>query len=488
MPTRTQKKANENIRTIKFASIMGGFSDTQYQGTGLNYNSAIAIDPDYPVTGVRTSGMICPVRHEVFSGANVSGFPLWLITNPKNSLVYTYLSNGKFISYTSAFASETLVGTPTSGAGNGAAYYNNYIYLATPTNVSCYGPLNGAPSLVNTYWTGTLGKNALTNTTYPTLRNASMPNHPMHVHFDGALYFGDVVSGQGVIHKIQTKKGAAEGDTDDGSSFNVLDLPFGFMPVAIGSYSLDLVILAIQTTNGVINQGNACLFFWDPTDVATFYNQVPLPDPLATAILNNNGAIYVFTGNSVNGVRLSQYTAGQTAQEIAYIEEGTPPMAGAVDSLGSRIVWASWGTYPENNVSVMAYGSKKGNLPQGIHNISRATSDQTTGIITALKYIQQDSNVEPKLILGWGDNTGVSTSPSASSSISPSTSPSGSVSSSRSSSSSPSASSSASPSVSVSVSSSESPSASQSASPSVSPSISSSRSSSRSSSISPSPS
>ena len=406
MTTTAYKKAAENLKEVRLTSITGGFSDTQYAGTVNTYNSAIAIDPDYSVTGVRTSGMVCPTRYEKFSGSNVTGYPKFLITNPKNTLLYAYMSDGKYVSYTSAFASETLVGTPTSGAGNGATYYNNYVYLATPTDVSKYGPLNGTPTLTNNFWTSTLGKNALTNTTYPTLRGAVMPNHPMHVHSDGALYFGDVVAGQGVIHKIQTKKTTYEGDTDDGSSFNVLDLPFGYFPVAIESSGLDLVILAIQTTDGTINQGNAALFFWNPTDVNTFYNFVPLPDPIGTALINNNGALYIFTGNSVNGIRLSQFTSGQTTNEIAYIEEGTPPLCGAVDNFGSRFVWANWTTYPANSVSVMAYGSKKSSIVTGLHNIARCTSSGATGLITSLKFVQQDSNITPKLVIGWGDSIG----------------------------------------------------------------------------------
>lgn len=393
-----------NIQEITINSALGGLSQAQYFGTEDAYNSAIGVDLDFPVgTGIRTSGQLIPTVYEKLSGANISGYPLWISNNPKNTNTYVYASDGKFVSYDSNLGTETLVGTPTAGAGNGMAYYNNYVYLMTPTDVSRYGPLNGVPALTNTFYTG-LTLTAPTNTTYPTLRGVSIPNHAGFVHQDNALYFCDFVNGQGIINKIKTKKVTAEGDTNDGSGYNVLDLPFGYYPVDIKAYGLDLAILAIQVTSNSVNQGKAAVFFWETTNVDSFYKRVDLVDPIATALFNHAGELYAFSGNGVNGVRCSKFNGDKAFDEEFFLEEGTPPLAGAVDSVGSRISFGGWTTYPENSACVYSYGSKMSNFLKGLHVPVRSTSTGANQIVTSLKYVQQSSSVKPQIVVGWGDD------------------------------------------------------------------------------------
>lgn len=394
---------------IKINSIFNGIAASQYFAAADQYNSALGIEPDHPVgSQIKTGGVITPTAYSDFSGANVDGFPLWFLNSNKDTNTYVYLSSGGFIRYSSSFGSETDLGTPTSGAGNGAAYYNNYFYLATPTNVSRYGPLNNSPSLTNTVWTGaTLGsQTALTNTTYPSLRGVPIPNHPMHTHTDNSLYFGDYVNGQGLIHRIHTRRVTDEGDTDDNtipSAYNVLDLPFGYHPTSLCSFDTDLAILAIQTTDTTINQGNAALFFWNTVD-ESFYRQVPVPDPIATCVKNINGSLVVFSGNASAGMRASAYVGGETLQPILFMEEGTPPFQGAVDSVSDKIYFGNWTTYPEVSASVFSFGSKRPDLPRALHCPARTTSDGATPTVTAVKVIQQANNSTPRMIIGWGDS------------------------------------------------------------------------------------
>ena len=397
------------LRRVLISSILDGMSPTQYFASENSYQSSISVDPDMPVgSDVKASGCLVPVVYEKFSGANITGYPKWIITTIKDSLVYVYNSDGKVVSYNSSLASETLVGTPTSGAGNGAVYYNNYIYFATPTDVSRYGPLSGTPTLVNTVWTGaTLGTQAaLANTTYPTIKGVQIPNHPMHYHGDLSVYMGDVVNGAGVLHRIKTTKTTAEGDTNDSSSYNALDLPKGWFPTDIDSWGSDVAILAIQASSSVLEQGKAALFIWDPTNVNTFYRgPIYLPDTIATSLMNVNGRLYIWSGNAVSGCRLSEYIGGDSISEIAFIEDGQPPMAGSVDSCGGRLVWPITTSVPEASVSVLGYGSKNDKLKKVIHCVARSTSAGTNGICTALKAVQQGA-VTQRLVIGSGDGSG----------------------------------------------------------------------------------
>lgn len=388
-------------------------SPSRYFGVDGTFDQSIAIDPDFPILGsaIRTSGFAVPIGMAVFSSSNVTSQVVSIINNPKNTLTYVVLTNGRLISYDSALANETLVGTVAGGVAISAVYYNNYIYIFTGTNVSRYGPLNNSPSLVDTVWTGsTLGSlTALTNTTYPTFSSASMPNHIGKVHGDNSLYFTDFINGQGLIHRINTKKVTDEGDTNGTtvlSAYNVLDLPFGFYPTAIESMGTLLIILGNYSSDTTINQGKSALIIWNPTNTVTFSDgPIYLADPLGTALLNVNGLIYIWSGNAQNGFRLSKYLGGESVQDVALFEEGFPPLATAVDAIGNKIIWGGSTTTPSTTACVWSYGSKDSRLPNGVQNIIKTTSAGTTPIVTALKYTQQSSNIQPKAIVAWRDGT-----------------------------------------------------------------------------------
>lgn len=320
-----------------------------------------------------------------------------------------YVGAGKFFSYSSLLASETLVGSPVAGSGNGLAYYNNYIYIATNTNIDRYGPLNGTPAYTASVWTGaTLGtQTALTNTVYGFQSSYSFPNHPMVVHGDNALYVCDYINGQGKIHRIKTTKTTFEGDTNNSSLYGALTLPFGFLPTDIQSWGTDLVILAVQTTDTVINQGRAAMFFWDASATNFYKGPLYLPDAIATALEILNGQLYIWSGNASGGVRLSKYIGGDSIQEVLFQEEGTPPPPGATSVYGNRLYWGNHITYPEDVAAVFSYGSKTEKLPEGLHCVARATNTSTTmPAITALLPAQQANGSRNRMLIAWRDSVG----------------------------------------------------------------------------------
>lgn len=385
---------NMSKRKYIIDNILNGISPSFYLSGSGQYGKGLAIDPSSEVSN-KPSGAIFPVKFSTITTTNINAAPLWILNTPITTKVYVYLANGKFISFSSALGSETLEGTATSSSGNGAAYYNDYIYLATNTDVSRWGPLSGAAALTNSVWTGaTLGTQAaLTNTSYP----ANIPNHPMHVHVDNQLYFGDYASGAGIIHSIKTTSAGV----NNGSAFNVLDLPFGYKPTDIESYGLDLAILATkQSTDTTLRQGESALFLWD-TISETFYRQVPINDALATSLLNNNGRLYI--GHSPGGTsatRWSEYLGGYTVEPRFSTNGGRPPFAGAVDAIGEREVFA--GNWFENDdlPVVYAYGYNNPELPQNAVNAIIQTSGTQ---ITSLKYYRQASSNTPQLLAGFSD-------------------------------------------------------------------------------------
>lgn len=316
-----------------------------------------------------------------------------------------WTNGGAFLRYTNSLGSETLLSTVSNGTGNGGVYYNNYIYLMTNTTVARYGPLDGTPAYTASFWVTTLSKTALNNKIYPSINGALLPNHVGHVHGDNAMYFCDTLNGQGIIHKIKTKKVTSEGDTDDGSTYNALDLPFGFFPTDIESYGTDLAILSIQTTDTDANQGRSALFLWDTVSDTFYAGPIWIPDPLATAMFNVNGTIMIWSGTARQGCRLSKYLGGVQITDILIIEEACPPFAGATVAEGSRIYWGGFTVHPISAGVVYSWGSKDSRINPGLHIPIKSTSDGTSPNVTALAQYSQVGFARTKIIVGWTDQS-----------------------------------------------------------------------------------
>lgn len=368
--------------TLQITSIFNGWMPSAKAGEEGQFLASFGIDPDMPLTDsasdVKAGGVIRPVNYEAFSGSNVNAPPIAIITTPKNSNVYVVLSNGRLISYSSSLGSETLIGTVTGGAAHGAFYYNNYIYItgtgSSQDDVSRYGPLSNSPSLVDNVWKGaTLGsKTALANTTYPTtLFSVGYLNHFGVIHVDNRAYFLDYNGGKGMVHYIKTKKTTDEGDTNDNSAYDFLDLPFNYIPVTVSSFGNDMVVAASQTSNNSIIQGKAVLFFFNPADTTpSFYRAVPLPDTICSVLKYDNGVLYGISGDINGGYRLFRYVGGDAIESLKQIEEGNPPLQAAADFVANRLVWAADTTYPLVGSGLFAYGSKSDLFPRGLHHIA----------------------------------------------------------------------------------------------------------------------
>jgi len=403
---------------VKQESIDGGISPTYFGDTKRNqYRIGLGIDPDITmISGVSTSAYkmsncVMPVGYTKFSSTEVDAYPIKWITPPASTeYVYCVLSNGKLVRYTSVLGTPTTIGTVTGNVANGAEYYNDYIYITTGTDVSRYGPLSGAASLTNTVWTGaTLGAlTALGNAvTYPTINGVPIPKHWMHSHVDGQLYLLDFIqgagaSGQGIVNVIRTTTTG----TNNGSAYNVLDLPFGYYPTAITNYGTNIAITAIQTTGTTLRQGDAALFLWD-TISETFYQQVTLPDVFATALLNVNGRLYVFTG-SATACRVSVFEGGNTVTQVMFFDDGISVLPGSVTSYGDRIYFGARTAYVGDNFygTVLSLGSKQNEVQQSFHCPVKISAAANSSIVcTAIQMVQQASGEVPRIVAGWGNGS-----------------------------------------------------------------------------------
>lgn len=420
-------------------SIWGGITPSQYFSRPGNYLAGIGIDPDLPISDAvgdrQTSGVLRPSGYATISSTALNdpaalSSPFWILTSPKTPLVYVYLRNGELWSYSASFGSETLIGTVTTSKANGAAYYNNYLYLIGQTDMARYGPLDGSPALSQGVWTSsTLGtQTPLGDADYPQTRLVPFPNHAAHVHTDDKMYFCDydaststaTTRGRGLIHYVKTTFSSTEGTGNSGSTYNALDLPLGYMPTDIESYGNDIIIAATpQGNQATLTRGKAALFIWD-TSASSFHTMIALQDPIVSALLNVNGVVYIWSGPASegtdvsNGYRVSVYTGGRTVTQVYYSESGTLPQAGAVDSIGDRVAWGTFEQLPTTTAAspeyygiVMALGSKRHDVPKGAHGIvnSKVSATSSKGMIYSLKNVQQSSFSYPKFVVGWSKDT-----------------------------------------------------------------------------------
>lgn len=370
---KAARALNPHVRTIQIQSILGGHSVMSHFSSKDQFRASVGIDPSLPFGTFSSnppSGLLVPTAiSNSLSSTSISNSPLWLKVEPKSSNLYMYDFQGSVYSGANPGALTGLHdgGELPASKGNGMEYYDNYIYLATNTDISRYGPLNGGPSFTGTYWTGTLGKAALTNTAYPTnplsgaTFNSTYPNHVMHRHSDGKLYIADVSGNQGTIHVISTTKTIVEGDTDNGSTFGKLQFGYGLWPTAIESYGSQLVIALYEGGIGLGARNvptRAKIAFWDTTSQSfNSITWVEFPDVLVTAIKNINGTLYFFSGiNEISNVRVTRYIGGSSFQELYANQVSPSPFAGAVDGESSRLVFSGFTALPESATGVYEIG------------------------------------------------------------------------------------------------------------------------------------
>ena len=356
----------DNKFTIKIQSILGGESAYSHLAREDQYLGSLGIDPSLAATDdayagggtnmLQSSGLIRPVAM-YGADSSIAAAPLWTLTNPKDANVYVYSSNGSV--YGGGFSSKTPLGDLTDGgdaSGNGAAYYDNYMYFSRDTTVARYGPLNGTAAFTDDYWVSGLTMTALTHTTYPTdfWLGENFPNHVLHRHSDGRLYIADVIGNQGAIHFIETAKTTEEGDTDSGSTYDAVHVGYGLWPTALESLGSDLAIALYEgISSSASTQHTAKLAFWDTTSSnVNKITWVEFPDPVITALKNINGVLYVFSGSfNSSGIRISRFIGGYSFEQVAYLENASSVWPGAVDNGAGRILF---GTFLYNQLTTNA--------------------------------------------------------------------------------------------------------------------------------------
>lgn len=386
-------------RQIKIESILEGQSGLSHFASSDQFSVSNAINPGIAVDDSKLntaaffpSGLLRPTSASNF-GFTIVGSPLWLL--PWGSGVYLiYTTVGSLYSYNTQSLTLTGVGDLNDGGSakaNGLAYYDNYIYASRDTTVARFGPLNGSPAWTDDYWSGSLSKTALVNTTYPTdtlTNNVMYPNHILCRHSDGRLYIADVVGNTGTVHFIATSKTTVEGDTDNGSTYNKLQLGSYLYPTAMESYGQYLII-GLYDALAEGGQGKAKIAIWDT--LSQNFNSIvwnEFADHFISSIKNVNGVLYVTSSKlGAFGFRVSRYIGGSTFEEVATIDDGVAPFPGAVASDSNGLLFGSYSRKPEQRGCVYSLGLGRPTLGSGLFNVlsvSQSGSTFASSLLNAL--------------------------------------------------------------------------------------------------------
>lgn len=409
-------------QTIRIESILGGHSNATHFSASDQFLSSVGVDPSLGITDTSDSfrsvpcGLIRPSPVREFSQGSVTGVPLWITGTPRRTDLYIYDASGSVYTLPSTFTSISGIGDLTDGgsaSGNGAAYYDNYVYFARDTTIARYGPLDGTPAFTDDYWVSTLAKTALSNKIYPRIpgETTTYPNHILHRHSDGKLYILDVLDNRGTIHYIQTTKTTVEGDTDAGSTYNKLQVGYGLYPTAIESYGSNLVIAFAEmedshpTSNFGSTRTNAKIAFWDTTaPVVNSITWAEYPDQFVSAIRNLNGVLYFISGSNTfeDGFRILRYIGGSSFEQVHFSTSGYPAPSGAVDAIGGRIYLAANINTPlTEGAAVLAYGTGYANVGNGLYYVMGSSYSTSLTSPTALALDVSGALNRTLPIVGW---------------------------------------------------------------------------------------
>lgn len=414
LDVRAARALNPRTFQIKIESILGGIADSEFFPGKDQFRFSLGIDPslgshDQLVNNVSFSGLLRPTVLPTVDYTQIQKPPLWIVENPKDGGFYIYDFRGS--TYSIPFGVMTPLsdaGLMVNATGNGAAYYDNYIYFAKNTTIARYGPLDGTPKFDGDYWTTTLSKAALNNTTYPitvAAPSVNYPNHVMHRHSDGKLYIADVQNNQGVLHVISTTKTTVEGDTDNSSSFQKITFGYGLYPTAIETYGSSLVISFLETNTTVTGsqKTRAKIAFWDTT--SQNFNSiiwVEFPDGFITGLKNLNGTLYIISGETSSyGFRISRYIGGFSIEDVAVYAFGYPPLPGAIVADGNRLMFGvqAYGGANILDGTGAVFSLGLGNTRLGQHMFSNI---RASGTVTALAASRNSSTTAITLpIVAW---------------------------------------------------------------------------------------
>lgn len=410
MANKTQK--------IRIESILGGESGNANFSTEDQFRSSFGINPLLPIYDVlpispsyeydgKPSGYLRPTPSVTLTTGTLSSTAsiCTIDGSPRGGKLYLNDSSGSLYTFDPLTNQTTALsdgGSLSNSSFGTVAYYDNYVYVTKNTTVARYGPLSGTAGFDGDYFGTTLGLSSLTQGSYPQNSNGlTFPFHILHRHSDGKLYITDVVGGNGSLSRIGTTKTSVEGDTNNGSAFNIVNFGYGFYPTAIESYGDSLVVGLYEGPYEFAK--NAKLAFWDTVSQnINSITTVEFPDQFILSIKNINGTLFIISSNSygynftgIQTFRLSRYVGGSSVETIKTFL-GEIPAQGSICSSDNKLFFGTF-SYQEDRASVIMY------VPE-TNSTFAITGCENGRFISAISPLPNSQNGS-KILTAWRDIT-----------------------------------------------------------------------------------
>lgn len=235
---------------------------------------------------------------DTFAPAVTSELQPLIFVQDEDGNIYQSMDNA--VTWTQIITSAT--------PGKGIMIWQNYLFFASPTDISIYGPLGNSPTLTVDWWTTVALQTALVNEVDV--------NHVMFIKpSNGVMY----ICNGNKIGYLQYITGAPFDPTMPGISFLASDsqfiMPDFYNAVTIGF--LPIQSLAIGVKNN-LNDSKADIVIWDGINNNLAQNVITVPGATGavTQLLTNNGVLYGVT-NFEHGVYVINGSSAQKVERLA---------------------------------------------------------------------------------------------------------------------------------------------------------------------------
>ena len=228
-----------------------GISGAFRNGRSLDYRS----DPDVLQTNyapTKISGTVDVSRVN------------WII--PVNSDVYFYDFTGNLYSRTGGTGTFTNLGSISSSQGQGAEFFNDYVYLGGSAKAARYGPISGSPTLTDPY--------------------ATFASVQAETYLPMCTFINYLCVGNGRY------LGTFDGTT---WTYNQLTLPLGYHIRCLVAITGKFLAIGTYQGSTLNSTGNAKIFLWDGT--STTYNDIiEVNEGGINAMLFHQNNLYIWAG------------------------------------------------------------------------------------------------------------------------------------------------------------------------------------------------
>jgi hypothetical protein len=226
------------------------------------------------------------------SGATVVDLPMWIVSGaPHDTNTYFYGDQGHIYQRTSAGGWSSLR-TVTGSRGNGMDIYSDYLYYAQNTQLGRYGPLSGAPSFTDAWYT-------------TTINDTSLAGFAPVKAFNGYVF---MAHGNKLLQTDGTTTTAAKLTLPSGLNIRALEVIDEFL--AIGTWRGD----------SLTDNEEGYVFFWDGVSVNyNFFTKIE--DGGCNALLNSRNRLLSVLGSS--GFIYMNYNPFQKLQQLPKLKIGS---------------------------------------------------------------------------------------------------------------------------------------------------------------------